>query len=101
MAGTTNMNIVLSGGSAVKEIHNTRKQSLDLNQQYVVQNAESRKKKDKEKIQEVKADNRIEIGKEKENKNKGEKKQQESDPKADGAEDKAASLSDRLIDIVV
>jgi hypothetical protein len=37
MASTTDMNIVIGQGNAIKEVHNVRKQSLELNQQFVPQ----------------------------------------------------------------
>jgi hypothetical protein len=43
MASTTDMNIVLGQGNAVKEVHNVRKQNLELNQQFVAQQTEEKK----------------------------------------------------------
>jgi len=61
MASTTDMNIVLGQGNAVKEVHNVRKQSLELNQQFVAQKIEDKKKEDRSKVQEFDSSSRIEI----------------------------------------
>jgi len=61
MASTTGTNIVLGQGSAIKEVHNARKQSLELNQQFVAQKTEDKKREDKKKVQEFNADNKIQI----------------------------------------
>ena len=47
MASTTDMNIVLGQGNAVKEVHNVRKQNLELNQQFVAQQTEEKKREDR------------------------------------------------------
>ncbi len=61
MASTTDMNIVLGQGNAIKEVHNVRKQSLELNQQFFVQKTEDKKKEDRSRIQEFDSSSRIEI----------------------------------------
>ena len=61
MSGTTDMNIVLGQGNAIKEVHNIRKQNLELNQQFVAQKAEDKKKEDKLKVQDFDTLNNIEI----------------------------------------
>ena len=52
MTSTSNMNTIVGQGTAIKEIHNVKKQNLELNQQFVAQKAEDEKKEDKSKIQE-------------------------------------------------
>jgi len=47
MASTGDINIVLGQGSAIKEVHNVRKQSLELSQQFVAQRTEVKKKEEK------------------------------------------------------
>ena len=69
MTGTTDMNIVLGQGDAIKEVHNIKKQSLELNQQFIAQKTEDEKKEDKSKVKEFDTGNRIEV-KEDEEKNK-------------------------------
>ena len=44
MTGTSNINIIVGQGTAIKEIHNVKKQNLEINQQYVAQKAEDDKK---------------------------------------------------------
>jgi hypothetical protein len=61
MASTTDMNIVLGQGNAIKEVYNVRKQSLELNQQFFVQKTEDKKKEDRSRIQEFDSSSRIEI----------------------------------------
>ena len=66
MSGTTHMNIILGQGNAIKEVHNVKKQNLEMNQQFVAQNSEDIKKEDKSKVQEFETKNRIEAEKDKE-----------------------------------
>ena len=66
MSGTTNMNIIIGQGTTIKEVHNVKKQSLEMNQQFVAQNSEDIKKEDKSKVQEFETKNRIEAEKDKE-----------------------------------
>ena len=61
MSNTTDMNIVLGQGSAIKEVHNVGRQNLELNQQLVAQKTEDKKKEDKKKVQDFETENRIEI----------------------------------------
>jgi len=101
MSGTTNLDIVLSQGTAVKEVQNVRKQSLDMNQQYVVQHAEILRKEDKEKVPEPKARDHVEISKENEKKNMKNSKDGRNDCEKDPADEEKESLGDHLIDITV
>ncbi len=82
MASTTDMNIVLSQGNAIKEVHNVRKQSLEFNQQFVVQKTEDKKKEDRSRIQEFDSSSKIEI---KADEEKEKEKEKEGRP---GSEDK-------------
>lgn len=89
MTGTTNINIILGQGTAVKEVHNVRKQSLDMNQEFVAQNTEEKKKTDKAKVQDFEAKHRIRDKEDetrnqrqdlREKKKKDEKETEEKDP---------------------
>ena len=66
MSGTTHMNVILGQGNAIKEVHNVKKQNLEMNQQFIAQQSEDVKKDDKSKVEEFETKNRIEIKKEKE-----------------------------------
>ena len=72
MSGTTHMNVILGQGNTIKEVHNVKKQNLEMNQQFVAKHSEDKKKEDKSKVKEFETKNRIEIKKEKE-KNKDQK----------------------------
>ena len=61
MASTTDMNIVIGQGNAIKEVHNVRKQSLELNQQFVAQQTEEKKKEDRVTVQEFESPQKIGI----------------------------------------
>ncbi len=99
MAGTTDINIVLGQGNSIKEVHNVRKQNLELNQQFVAQKAEEEKKEDKSKVQEFDTASRVEI-KGDEEKKKGPKDNKKGPKKRETKEE--SSLSEgRLIDIRV
>jgi len=101
MSGMTDMNIVLSQGTAVKEVQNVRKQSLDLNQQYVVQDAEIHRKEDKKKVPEPKPGDQVEINKENQMKNMKERKEGQNDCKEAPADEETEIFGDHLIDITV
>jgi len=101
MSGMTDMNIVLSQGTAVKEVQNVRKQSLDLNQQYVVQHAEILREEDKKKVPETKPGDHVEISKENERKSMKERKGGQNDWDEDPADEEKEPLRDHLIDITV
>lgn len=101
MSSTTNLNIVLIQGAAVKEIQNVRKQTLDLNQQYVAQHTEIQKKQNKEKVPELKPGDRVEIEKENEKKNLKDRKQEQKDPEEGTIEEESAPSEDHIIDIMV
>jgi hypothetical protein len=61
MASTTDMNIVIGQGNAIKEVHNVRKQSLELNQQFVAQQTEQKEKEDRVTVQEFESPQKIGI----------------------------------------
>jgi len=99
MASTTNMNIILGQGSAIKEVHNVKKQNLEISQQVVAQNIEEKKKEEKDKVQDFGESNRIDI------KNDQEKKKGKKDNKRGAIKKKQEeknNLSERtIIDITV
>jgi hypothetical protein len=99
MASTTDMNIILGQGSAIKEVHNVKKQNLEMSQQFVAQNIEEKKKEDKDKVQDFEKSNRIEI-KNQEEKKKGKKGNKRSAKKK--KHEKKIDLSEgSIIDITV
>ena len=99
MSGTTNMNIIIGQGTTIKEVHNVKKQSLEMNQQFVAQNSEDIKKRDKSKVQEFETKNKIEAEKEKEKQKdqKGKKKR----PSNKNKKEKINLSEGNLIDIRV
>lgn len=103
MASTTDMNIVIGQGNAVKEVHNVRKQNLELNQQFVAQQTEQKKKEDRVTVQEFESPQRIAI-EEEEKEDKRNKKSFREDQK-DSKEKQSREESDQsegsLIDIKV
>lgn len=100
MATTTDMNIVLGQGNAIKEVHNARKQVLELNQQFVAQQTEEKKKEDKAKVQGFKTENRIEV-KGDEGKKKNDPEYNKKDSKQ-GKTDEETNLSEgSIIDIKI
>ncbi|UCH07421.1 MAG: hypothetical protein JSV55_15355 [Deltaproteobacteria bacterium] len=103
MASTTDMNIVIGQGNAIKEVHNVRKQSLELNQQFVAQQTEQKKKEDRVTVQEFEGPQRIGI-EEEEQEDKRDKKNF-GDDQRDSKEKQSGEESDQpggsLIDIKV
>ncbi|TET52268.1 MAG: hypothetical protein E3J53_03780 [Desulfobacteraceae bacterium] len=101
MASTTDMNIVLGQGNAVKEVHNVRKQNLELNQQFVAQQTEEKKREDMVKVQEFETAKKIGIEEDEEKKKKKGSGQDEKGSKKEQSEE-ASNLSEgNLIDIRV
>jgi hypothetical protein len=105
MASTTDMNIVLGQGNAIKEVHNVRKQSLELNQQFVVQKTEDKKKEDRSRIQEFDSSSRIEIKadeeKEKEKEGRPGSEDKEKGSRKEHSEEESDLSGGSLIDIKV
>lgn len=105
MSGTTHMNIIIGQGNTIKEVHNVKKQNLEMNQQLVAQKSEDTKREDKSKIQEFETKNRIEIQKDKEKKKgKERKKDQKGDKKKSNNKNQKEKMNlseGKLIDIRV
>jgi len=101
MAGTTDMNIVLGQGNAIKEVHNIRKQSLELNQQFIAQKTEDEKKEDKSKVKEFDAGNRVEVKADEEKEKKGDSEDNQKDSKKKKIKEESNLSEGNLIDITV
>jgi hypothetical protein len=100
MSGAADMNIIIGQGSTIKEVHNVKKQNLEVNQQFVAQNTEDKKGKDKTKVQEYETNNKIEIKKEEEEKEKNHKKRKKK-KHTEKQENKTNPTEGNLIDIRV
>jgi hypothetical protein len=97
------MNVILGQGTAIKEIHNVKKQNLEVNQQFVAQNAEDEKKEDKTKVKKLDEQNKVEIKSDKD-KEKEDKKKKKDDQKGSSKkklEDEVTFSEGNLIDIKV
>ncbi|MBA3037556.1 MAG: hypothetical protein FP814_13825 [Desulfobacterium sp.] len=101
MSSSSNINSILSQSTAIKEIHNVRKQSLELNQQYVAQHAEIRKEEDKRKVLESNAGGHVEIGNENERNKMKSKNQEKTNSSKDTAENESKPSDEHIIDITV
>ena len=103
MASTTDMNIVIGQGNAVKEVHNVRKQNLELNQQFVAQQTEQKKREDRVTVQESESPQRIRIEEEeKEDKrNKKNFREEQKDSKEKQSSEELDQSEGSLIDIKV
>jgi hypothetical protein len=60
MTSSTDVNIVLGQADAIKEVHSVRKQALELSQQFMSQETEDMRKKEKDTVKEFEAETRIE-----------------------------------------
>ena len=100
MTSTTDINIVLGQGNAIKEVHNVRKQTLELNQQFVAQETEEKKKEDKAKVQGFRTENRIEI-KGDEEKKSNDSGYNKNDSKNEKLEEEQDISEGNLIDIKI
>ncbi|MCD4715481.1 MAG: hypothetical protein K8R45_01920 [Desulfobacterales bacterium] len=101
MSGLTDTNIVLGQGNSIKEVHNIRRQDLDLNQQFVAQKTEGKKKEDKSKVQDFETGNRIELKNDEENKREEDPGYNESGSKKAKPNQTPDSQENNLIDIKV
>ena len=103
MASTTDMNIVIGQGNAVKEVHNVRKQNLELNQQFVAQQTEQKKKEDKVTVQEFESPQRVRIEEEEkeEKRNKGGSREEQERSKEKQSNEESDPSEGKLIDIKV
>jgi len=61
MAGTTDVNIILGQANSIKEVHNVRKEQLEMNQQFIAQEATDKKIEEKVKVQKFDTEDRVEI----------------------------------------
>jgi hypothetical protein len=91
MAATTNMNIILGQGNAVNEVHNIKKQNLELNQQVVAQETDGKKKEDKTKVQKFDASDKVAIRED--DREKGDKDHKKKRKRAIKGESKGKSLT--------
>ncbi|MBL7179785.1 MAG: hypothetical protein ISS67_07965 [Desulfobacterales bacterium] len=101
MASATDMNIILGQGTAIKKVHNVKKQSLELNQHVVAQKTEDQKKEDKVKVQKFEDSSKIEKESDEE---KSRKKDQQDNKKgacAQESENEFKMSEGNLIDITV
>jgi hypothetical protein len=101
MAATTNMNIILGQGNAVNEVHNVRKQNLEMNQQFVAQETEGKKKKDKVKVQKFEATDKVAIQEDEEKRDKKDAKDKRKRTTKRKTKKKTASPEGHRIDIRV
>ena len=101
MASTANMNIILGQGDAIKEVHNVRKQSLELNQHFVAQKTEDKRKEEKAKVQEFEAENRIEIKDDEEKKDKAGTEENKNGSKRKQSSEESDLSEGTFIDIKV
>ncbi|MEJ2656873.1 MAG: hypothetical protein P8012_06710 [Desulfobacterales bacterium] len=93
------MNIILGQGNTIKEVHNIKKQNLEMNQQFVAQNSDDLKREEKTKVQEFEKNNRIETKKDKERKK--DHKKQKKNKNTDKQKNKLDLSEGKLIDIRV
>jgi len=61
LSSTSDLNILLRQGDAVKEMYNARRENLDLNQQFVAQKAENKEREERSKVPESEPENRVEM----------------------------------------
>jgi hypothetical protein len=103
MSTTSGMNIIIGQGTAIKEVHNIKKQNLELNQQFVAQETDHKKKETKSKVQEPETENKIVASRdEDEKKNKDQKRKKRGLSKEGKGKVEDINLPEgNIIDIVV
>jgi len=100
MASISDMNIVIGQGNAIKEVQNVKRQTLELNQQYVSRQAEEKQKKSEKEIQESDETKKVDEQKE-ESDGKKRDDEDEQDRKRKIKKDGRKPLKSGLIDIKV
>lgn len=98
MPGTSDMNIIIGQGDSIKEVYNIRKQNLELNQPYIAQQMESKRKEEKAKVKEPPREDRIEVKHEKEESRKFKENSEKKD-KNEKEDKQDTDEEERLIDI--
>jgi hypothetical protein len=101
MTGTGDMNIIVGQGTAIKEVHNVKKQNLEINQQFIAQEAEGQKKKDKSKIQKLEHGDEVKIKSDQEDGSKEQNKNKKKGTKKKKSDDELKMNESNLIDITV
>lgn len=101
MASTGDVNIVLGQGSVIKEVHNARKQSLELNQHFAAQKTQDQKKEEKKKVQDFDTENKIEISSDEEKKGGKDKDNKKKHSAKKTLEDETNQSDHLIIDIKV
>lgn len=101
MSIANDMNIIIGQGTAIKEVHNIKKQNLELNQYFVAQETDVKKKEKKSKVQASEAENKIAASRDDdEKKNKDQERKKRGSAKEEKVED--TNLNEgNIIDIVV
>jgi hypothetical protein len=101
MASTSDMNIVLGQGNAVKEVQNVRRQNLELNQQFVAQRAEEKDREDRVTVQEFEATKKIGHEEDEEKKHKEHAGKDKKDSQKEQSDEESNRTEGSLIDIRV
>jgi len=101
MTSPDNMSGVLRQSSAIPEVHNVRKQTLEMSQQFMAQNAETKKKEAKSKVQRSKTKSRIEMKQDQEQKNQKDNQKKKRDAEKEKSLPKSALSQKKMIDIIV
>lgn len=96
----SDLNITLGQGTAIKEVYNVKKQSLENNQEFIAQHAVAEKNKDQSKIKTFDDAVKVEIKKDKE-KNDRRREKRKSDDSDEENEDALARPEGRRLDIKV
>ena len=99
MASDTNLNIIISQGSVVKEVYNSKKQNLELQQQFNTQNTEMKKVSEKAKTK--KSSNANLINKQNKRRKSKSGDQDNHRKKEKRSEDRRVNSEGNLIDIKV
>lgn len=103
MTPSNDLNVIFSQSAAVKEIHNVRKQSLETSQQFVAQQAETKKKEQKTKIEKLQPTaDWIEIhSDERQRGDSGSDRQPQKEAEEEDAQEEISPGEGKLIDITV
>ncbi len=101
MTSADNMSGVLRQSSAIPEVHNIRKQTLEMSQQFMAQNTETQKKEAKSKVQGSETKSRVEMKQDQEPKNQKGKQKKKRAAEKEKSQPQSTLPPKKIIDIIV
>lgn len=100
MSSTINMNVVLSQGSAVKEVQSVKEQNLELNQILVAQHQKKKEAEGKDRVKEFEETEKVRINKDESKGSKQEARSEQERKRGDDETPEDKKPQEHILDIV-